>query len=451
MLSLAMRTASSSSREGLDGQHRAERLVLGDRHGARAAVEDRRQVVEAVGQRRVVGPGAAAVRSTAPSAIPRATYASTLSRCAALVSGPVSALSSKGPPSRIVAARSTSRSTNSSWIDSSTTSRAPGRADLARVQEDRREREVEGDLEVGVGEHHVGVLAAELERHPLHRPGRGRHQPPAGLQTAGEGDQVDPRVGRQGCAGGRAGAEDQVADAGRQAGLRQQPHQVDRGVRRQLARLEDEGVAGREAGRDLPGDLEQRVVPRRDQRADADRLVHDPADDVRVAGVDHPAGVLGRDPAVVAEHRDHVGDVVAALDQALAGVERLHPGQVLGVALEQVGQPHQQVAALAGRRAPARGRRGRRRAPRRSRPRCPRRRPRRPRRPACRRPGSGSRGVLHPARSPTRRQGRARPLGLTPRTTTQLRITQPSACRATGSFDLRMLSGTRPSRGASPM
>ena len=178
-----------------------------------------------------------------------------------------------------------------------------GRADLARVQEDRGEREVEGDLEVGVSEHHVGVLAAELERHPLHRPGGGRHQPPAGLQTAGEGDEVDPGIGRQGCAGGRAGAEDEVADAGRQPGLGQQPHQVDRGVRRQLAGLEDEGVAGREAGGDLPGDLEERVVPRRDQRADADRLVHDPADDVGVAGVDHPAGVLGRDPAVVAEDR----------------------------------------------------------------------------------------------------------------------------------------------------
>ncbi len=41
------------------------------------------------------------------------------------MSGPVSALSSKGPPSRISSARRTSSSTNSSWIDSSTTSRAP--------------------------------------------------------------------------------------------------------------------------------------------------------------------------------------------------------------------------------------------------------------------------------------------------------------------------------------
>ena len=84
-------------------------------------------------------------------------------------------------------------------------------------------------------------------------------------------------------------ADHEVADPGRQAGLVEQPHQVDRGVRRELAGLEHEGAAGRERRRDLPGDLEQRVVPGRDQPADADGLVHDPADHVGAAGVDDPA------------------------------------------------------------------------------------------------------------------------------------------------------------------
>ena len=136
---------------------------------------------------------------------------------------------------------------------------------------------------------------------------------------------------------------------GGQAGLLEQPHQVDGGVRGQLAGLEHEGAAGGQARRDLPGDLEQRVVPRRDQAADADRLVDDPADDVGVAGVDDPSGVLGCHPAVVAEDRDHVGDVVPALDEPLAGVEGLHPRDLVGVALEQVGHPQQEVTALAGR------------------------------------------------------------------------------------------------------
>ncbi len=102
-------------------------------------------------------------------------------------------------------------------------------------------------------------------------------------------------------------------------------------------------------GRDLPRDLQQRVVPRRHQATDPDGLVDDPADHVGVAGVDHAAGLLGGDPSVVPEHRDHVGDVVLPLDEPLARVERLHPGDVVGVALEEVGQPQQQVAALAAR------------------------------------------------------------------------------------------------------
>ena len=74
--------------EGLDGQHRPERLVLGHRHVAGAPVEHGGQVVEA--RRRARGPRVRCPphRSTAPSAMPAATYASTLSRWSALISGP---------------------------------------------------------------------------------------------------------------------------------------------------------------------------------------------------------------------------------------------------------------------------------------------------------------------------------------------------------------------------
>src|SRR5262249_15897118 len=65
--------------------------------------------------------------------------------------------------------------------------------------------------------------------------------------------------------------------------------------------VEEEGVAGKQGGGDLPGGLQQGVVPRGDQPADADRLVHDPADRVRASGVAPPTGVGAGDPAVVAE------------------------------------------------------------------------------------------------------------------------------------------------------
>ena len=112
---------------------------------------------------------------------------------------------------------------------------------------------VERDLAVGVGEDDVGVLAAELEGDLLHGArGRGHDplpvpRPPVKETRSTRGSLAQRRTGV------RPGAEDQVADAGRQAGLVEQPHQVDRGVRRELAGLEHEGVAGGEARGDLPG------------------------------------------------------------------------------------------------------------------------------------------------------------------------------------------------------
>ena len=224
------------------------------------------------------------------------------------------------------------------------------------MQEHRGEREVDRRLEVGVGEDDVGVLAAEFERDPLDgRRGRG-HDPGARRDAAGERDQVDVRVLGQRRAGLGPGAEHQIGDAGGQPGLLQRPHQQDRGRRRQLARLEHEGVAGQQRRGHLPGRLQQRVVPRRDQSADADRLVDHAADRIRAAGVDHPAGLGAADAGVVAEARRDVVHVVLGFDEPLAGVERLGAGEILAVAVDQVGGAQQHVRPFAFRRARPRAR-----------------------------------------------------------------------------------------------
>ena len=402
MLSLAVATASSSLREGLDGEHRAEGLVLRHGHVAGAAVEDRRQVVEAVLEVRIVG-----CRATAPQHRALGDAGGDVRRHLLAVRradewpglglGVVGAAEPdrRGPLHQPV---------HELVVDALLDQQARAcRADLAGVQEHRREREVESDLEVGVGEDDVGVLAAQLEGDLLDGGGGRRHHLAPGDQTAGEGDQVDAGVLGQRRRGVRPGSQDEVADARGEPGLLEQPHQDDAGVRRELAGLEHEGVAGREAGRDLPRGLQQRVVPGRDQRAHAERLVDDPAQHVLAAGVDDAAGVLGRDVAVVAEHRDHVGDVVLALDQALAGVHRLGQRHLVGVALEQVG--HRGAAGRPARApaSPARARGGRRRTPPR-RPRGRRRpRPRRSPRRASRRPGSGWFVGHRPMRLPTPR------------------------------------------------
>ena len=63
-----------------------------------------------------------------------------------------------------------------------------------------------------------------------------------------------------------------AVDAHRQAGILQQLAERDRGVRRQLVRLDDDGVAAQQRGKHFPGDAGERAVERHDRRADPDRL-----------------------------------------------------------------------------------------------------------------------------------------------------------------------------------
>ena len=90
----------------------------------------------------------------------------------------------------------------------------PRRADLAAVEEDRRERVVDGSIEVGIGEDDVGILAPEFERDLLHRRGGVGHDASPGHYPAREGHHV--HVGMRGERGTRrrARTQDQVAYTG---------------------------------------------------------------------------------------------------------------------------------------------------------------------------------------------------------------------------------------------
>jgi hypothetical protein len=87
------------------------------------------------------------------------------------------------------------------------------------------------------------------------------------------------------------------------------------------------------------------------KRADADRLVDDPALGGRDAGVDDPARVLVGQVGVVAEDPDHVVHVGDALAEGLAGVQGLGAGDVVPVPQQQVGDRVQHRATLGGRGA----------------------------------------------------------------------------------------------------
>ena len=151
-------------------------------------------------------------------------------------------------------------------------------------------------------------------------------------------------------AAGLAVAGDDVERAGRQE-LRGELGQPQRALGSGVARLEDDGVAGREGRADLPHGHQQRVVPRRHLADDADRLAPDPGG---VAGqvlagrlaLEHP-GRPGEEPELV----DHRRDLLARGERLdLAGVLRLQGDELLGVRLDRVGDLQQRLLALAGRR-----------------------------------------------------------------------------------------------------
>jgi hypothetical protein len=230
------------------------------------------------------------------------------------------------------------------------------------------DRALDGVAEVGVGEHDVGVLAAELERDRLDRLRRRRHDTAADLGRAGERDLVDERVGDERGAR-RPVAGDDVEHAGGQPGLERQGGEPQRAQRRLLGRLEDDGVAGRERGPELPRRHEQRVVPRHDLTADADGLAGRVGEERAVGRVDR-AVQLRRPARVVPQDRRGPADVPAGLEDRLAVVARLERAELLGVLVDQVREAVQ--APRPGRSARGRSSARRRtRSARRARPRRP--------------------------------------------------------------------------------
>ena len=125
---------------------------------------------------------------------------------------------------------------------------------------------------------------------------------------------------------------------GGQVGLLADLGEQQRGQRRGLGRLEDDGVAGGQRRGDLPRQHQQREVPRDDLAGDAERP--------RVGAEARVVELVG--PArVVEEVRRGERDVdVAGLPDRLAVVQRLQDGELAGALLQDPGDPEQVLAAV---------------------------------------------------------------------------------------------------------
>ena len=142
-------------------------------------------------------------------------------------------------------------------------------------------------------------------------------------------------------AAGLARAGDDVDHARRQVGLLADLGEGQRGQRRGLGGLEHHRVAAGQRGGNLPGQHQQREVPRDDLAGHAERPRRG-----TVAGVLQLVGPAG----VVEEVRRDQRDVdVTRFPDRLAVVERLEHGQFAGSFLDDPGDAEQVLAALLGR------------------------------------------------------------------------------------------------------
>ena len=148
----------------------------------------------------------------------------------------------------------------------------PGRAHLARVEEDPGRRRLDGRIEVGSGENDVGGFAAELQRHALEVAGGGAQDLASDRGRAGKGHLVHAGVLDQRRTGGLSEAGHDIQHARRNAGSQRQLAELERRERGELRRLQDHRAAAGERRRDLPHADHERKIPRYDGAHDADGL-----------------------------------------------------------------------------------------------------------------------------------------------------------------------------------
>ncbi len=236
------------------------------------------------------------------------------------------------------------------------------RTDLPGVEEDRAGGAADHGVDVGIGQHDDGRLAAELERHALQSIGGGLVDCLSDERRARERNLVDAGMRHERGADVLAVAGENVHDARRKAGLDDEVAQPQRRQRRLFRRFQDARASGRQRGTELPRGHHERKIPRNDLRHDADGLAPRVGVDARVLepadrNVDRRAfdlrGPAGHVTEVVARagHVDDAGHLLR-----LAVVDALELRELVGVCVDEIGEPPDQRFATRRQHASTKGR-----------------------------------------------------------------------------------------------
>ena len=218
---------------------------------------------------------------------------------------------------------------------------------MASVVEHRVRRGCSGCSQVGVGEHHVGALAAELEGDGLDLTRAALSDADTDLRRAGEHDLRYVGVGHEPFPDDRAAPGENLEDVLRKSGLERQLTDPHRGEWSQLSRLQDDCVAGREGGSESPPRDRHGEVPGHDDADNAERL---PEGDVDTAGDgDLVTGEPLRGSGVVGQHVADVAGLPAGVADGVAGVGDLELCQLLDVVVNDGREPAEQACPVARR------------------------------------------------------------------------------------------------------
>ena len=199
-------------------------------------------------------------------------------------------------------------------------------------------------IELGVGAHVSRVLAAELEPERGEGAGGGALDGAASGHGAGEVDVVD--LARTDQSLGLLMRQDEIGEQTfRQAGTPERLGDALADKQRLRRVLQDDGVAGKKSGNDGVDRCEIRVVPRRDDHDDADRLARDIAAEAilrrrgvrleRLFGQDHHGADALLDAALLAAIADRPAHLPGELERNVVvhGEQRIEKGQHVTPAL----------------------------------------------------------------------------------------------------------------------
>ena len=297
------------------------------------------------------------VTSRAPSASAAAIRPCTFSRWPSKATGPISVSASSGSPSRTVAARAATRSSSSSCTARSTSSREPA----MHVCPVAANTPATTPLAAASRSASANTTCGDLP--PSSRLTRARC--PAAARMTAVPVAVEPvkaTLSTPGCSASGAPASgpkpgEHVEDAGREAGLLEEPRELERRGRRLLGRLGDDGAARGQRGRELPRQQQHRRVPRRDRGDHADRLAARVDQPVLARAGDRLAADLVGGARPVVQVVRQPAQLLLHLAQQLAVVGHLDRGDLERALGDEVGERGAAAARARGRASAATARR----------------------------------------------------------------------------------------------